>query len=320
MINVGVIGLSQFAVSKMIPALQLSSHLKLYGVASHSNANSRAFSLKNNCMFYDSYEDLINSSDIELVYIPLPNAMHFPWAKKALIACKHVLVEKPLALDYSQSNELVQLAANSGNLLSENFLFPHHSQSKWLFDRLDGHLTGTVTKLTSRFFIPKRSISDIRYKQDLGGGALNDLGCYMVKLINYLFGDRASLVSSNIYMSRKYNVDVKGDATYLIDNSIEAQFSWGFDSHYENSFAIEGSKSLLKTNRFFTMPPREKPLIYLDNNLLCSLHCDNQYCNKWNSLGEIINSTHLFESHLSTLLVQAKNLEYIKKNSCFFWI
>ena len=306
MINVGVIGLSEFAVNKMIPALQLSSCLKLNGVASRSNIKLSEVASSYKCDAYSYYEDLIYSPDIDLVYIPLPNAMHFIWAKKALMAGKHVLVEKPLALNFSESKELVQLATNSCKLLSENILFPHHLQSKWLLDRLDGNLIGKILKITCRFFIPKRAISDIRYKQDLGGGALNDLGCYMVKLMSYLFGERGKLVSSNIYMSREYNVDVMGDATYLIDDLIEANLFWGFDSDYECSLKIDGENKSLKTNRFFTMPPREKPLIYLNDAPLYCLHEDNQYLNKWESLPDLINSKSLLEAHLFSLILMLK--------------
>ena len=152
MINVGILGLSEFAIRKMIPALQLSSYFQLQGIASRSTVKSHQFALNNNCIAYDSYEDLINSVDIDFVYIPLPNALHFYWAKKALLADKHVLVEKPLTLEFSNTSELVKLAKKSGRLLSENFLFPYHSQSEWLRKHLDGHLTGTSTKCLQDFY------------------------------------------------------------------------------------------------------------------------------------------------------------------------
>ena len=82
MINVGILGLSEFAIRKMIPALKLSSSFQLQGIASRSNVKSRQFALNNNCVAYDSYEDLIDSVDIDFVYIPLPNALHFNWLRK----------------------------------------------------------------------------------------------------------------------------------------------------------------------------------------------------------------------------------------------
>ena len=225
-----------------------------------------------------------------------------------------------MALEFSNTSELVKLARKSGRLLSENFLFPYHSQSNWLRKHLDGRLTGSVYNISSRFFIPSRLDSDIRYKKNLGGGAFNDLGCYMVRAMTYFFGESYSPISSNIYMSRQYNVDVMGDASFLVDNSLKVDFAWGFDSAYECSLTIHGSKGRLKTDRFFTMPPNEKPMISFNGNDFCSLNCDNQYLNKWNSLHMMLNSKSLVDSHLSSLLFQAKSLDNMRINASYCYI
>ena len=314
MINVGLLGLSSFAVTKMIPALADSPHLNLYGVASRSRDKANFFSAQHKCLAYDCYSDLISCPSIDLIYIPLPNSFHFHWAFQALTESKHVLLEKPLTLSHSESQILIDLALDNNRVISENFLFPYHTQSKWFFDILDGRYTGSVNNIYSSFFIPARSTSDIRYQLSLGGGALNDLGCYMTKLAHYMFGPSIELVESYIVTSAKYNIDISGSAVYR-SNSKLLRVQWGFDSCYECSLAVEGSRSTISSKRFFTMPPEHSPIIFKDNKKFTLLKCDNQYLNKWHSLVDFIEKRICINTHFLDLLSQSQSLVEIRKNS-----
>ena len=319
MINVGILGLSDFAIKKMVPALMNSAEFTLFGIASSSECKARVFAHSNNCLYFKSYLDLCMSPEIDLIYIPLPNSLHFYWAKKALCLSKHVLVEKPVSLSYEQVKYLVDLASQKKKLLSENFLFLYHLQADWFRSNLDGPIVGKVLRLKSQFFIPARSPQDIRYKQHLGGGALNDLGCYMTKLLTYMYGENNRLIKSKITMSQKYNVDISGSAHYLINDSIAADFSWGFDSNYECSFLVEGSKSSILTNRFFTLPPSDPVVIYQNNCELLSLRNDDQYSNKWQSLAEMIFDQKKIDTHLQSILLQSKKLQVLRDCSEVLW-
>ena len=314
MINVGLLGLSSFAVTKMIPALMASPYLNLFGVASRSRDKAKIFSAQYNCLAFECYSDLISCPTVDLIYIPLPNSFHFYWAFQALTEYKHVLLEKPLTLSHSESQILVNLALDNNRVISENFLFPHHTQSKWFLDMLDGRYTGSLNNIYSSFFIPTRSPSDIRYQLSLGGGALNDLGCYMTKLAHYMFGPSTDLVESHIVTSTKYNVDISGSAVYR-SNSKLLRVQWGFDSSYECSLAVEGSRSTISSKRFFTMQPEHSPIIFKGNNQFSLLKSDNQYLNKWHSLVDLIEDRECIHSHFLDLVSQSQSLEEIRKNS-----
>ncbi|MDP3176655.1 MAG: Gfo/Idh/MocA family oxidoreductase, partial [Spirochaetaceae bacterium] len=137
---------------------------------------------------YGSYEALLAAPDVDAIYIPLPNNLHEEWALKALDAGKHVLCEKPLAMDAAQARTMAARAEKKGLLLMEAFMYRFHPQ--WVRAReivTTGEL-GKIRAVHSWFSYNNTDPANIRNRRETGGGGLYDIGCYAVSAARFLTG------------------------------------------------------------------------------------------------------------------------------------
>lgn len=133
------------------------------------------------------YQQLIDDPGIDAVYIPLPNGLHAGWTIRALRAGKTVLCEKPLTGTLAEAEEVLSVARETGTPLWEAFVFPFHDQLGRLRTLLDGGVIGELREIQSSFHFVLERPGDIRLAAALAGGALNDVGCYPVRLARDLF-------------------------------------------------------------------------------------------------------------------------------------
>jgi predicted dehydrogenase len=134
------------------------------------------------------YQALIDDPDIDALYIPLPNSLHAEWTVKALRAGKPVLCEKPLCGTLAETEQVLAAAAETGTLLWEAFVFPFHAQFAAVQKLLADGVIGELLEIQSDFHFLVRNPANIRLARDLDGGALNDVGCYPVRIALELFG------------------------------------------------------------------------------------------------------------------------------------
>ncbi len=186
----GVLSTSRFAMERVIPAMQSSKYCEIAGIASRTL--DKAHEAASNLGIpeaYGSYEALLAATDIEAVYIPLPNHLHVPWSIKALLAGKHVLCEKPIAVSAAEAGELLEAAKGRPKLkIMEAFMYRHHPQ--WQQTRrivAEGGI-GQLKTIQSFFSIWNVDPHNIRNIPEVGGGGLMDIGCYCVSLSRFIFG------------------------------------------------------------------------------------------------------------------------------------
>lgn len=203
---------------------------------------------------YIGYENMLASSEIDAVYIPLPPILHFYWAKKALLNNIHVLLEKPFTTSFKDTKELVEIAKNKNLALFENFAFIYHSQIEKIQDIINAGQIGDLRIIRSNFGFPFRSKNDFRYKKVLGGGALFDCGCYTIKMAQILMGSDISILNSVLITNSEYDVDIYGSVTVINDKNVIAQLSFGMDQNYCCELEIFGNKGFLKSSRIYTAP------------------------------------------------------------------
>ncbi len=149
---------------------------------------------------YDSYEEML-SSDIDGVYISSPNSLHFAQAKEAIMAGKHVLVEKPLAQSKSQVNELYNLAAEHNVFIMEALVSLNKEPLKLLKDWLKTQEVKMIdfhfAKQTRHYEAYKNGDFVNVFSSEFAGGAINDLGVYTLYPLNYLFGELKNIKAIN---------------------------------------------------------------------------------------------------------------------------
>ena len=177
--NIGVIGCADIAKRHVIPAIISSTHFNLHSVGSEDPSKHMSFFNKNNIKFEDSYRKIIENKLVDVVYIPLPNSLHYKWAKESLLKNKHVIVEKPLSSNFNDVKDLINIARENNLVLFENFQFRFHSQMQFLLESVQSKIIGELMFLRSDFCFPfPENKNNIRYNKNLDGGALLDTGVY----------------------------------------------------------------------------------------------------------------------------------------------
>lgn len=204
---------------------------------------------------YAGYESLLRSESIDAVYIPLPPALHFEWAMKAMQYGKHVLLEKPAVLTSHEMRQVVQMAGLKKLAVHENYMFEFHSQLREIKNLLQSGEIGEIRLYRMAFGFPMRAPGDFRYNEELGGGALNDAGGYAIKLASILLGDSARVTYAHLNQKDGFQVDLYGNGVMTNDAGEEAFMAFGMDNQYKCELEVWGSHGSLYTGRIFTAPP-----------------------------------------------------------------
>lgn len=290
MIRIGIICPSEIAFRRFLPALKLVKNIQFAGIGVASaeewygegvsydeeNENARLErELQKAQSFIDAwgggkiikgYKNLISSNEIDAVYLPLPPALHFKWAKLTLEYGKHVFVEKPSTTDVADTNVLIDIARRHNLALHENYMFVYHNQLKALNDIVASGEIGDVRLYRITFGFPRRAQNDFRYNKVLGGGALIDAGGYTIKYASYLLGDSAKLTTALLNYLPEFEVDMFGSATMVNDKGVTAQLAFGMDNDYKCEIEIWGSKGTITSNRILTAPAGFEPEFTIKKN------------------------------------------------------
>lgn len=184
----GILSTANIALKKVIPAMQHSSWCEIAAIASRDLSRAReAANALNIPKAYGSYEELLADESIEVVYNPLPNHWHVPWTLKAAEARKHVLCEKPVALNAEEARALIDARDRYGIRIQEAFMVRTHPQ--WLETRrlIRSGRIGTLRSITCFFSYFNPDPENIRNQLELGGGALMDIGCYPITMSRFMF-------------------------------------------------------------------------------------------------------------------------------------
>jgi predicted dehydrogenase len=185
----GVISTADIGLNKVLPAMQRGQYCDIVGIASRKLASAQeAASRLGIRKAYGSYEALLADPEIEAVYNPLPNHLHVPWSLKALEAGKHVLCEKPLALNAAQAQSLVDAARRHPELkLMEAFMYRFHPQWQRARRLVREGAIGALRTIHSFFSYYNVDSNNVRNQADIGGGGLYDIGCYNISLSRFMF-------------------------------------------------------------------------------------------------------------------------------------
>jgi hypothetical protein len=215
---------------------------------------------------FDGYQKLVMSEDVDAIYLPLPPALHYRWAKLALENGKHVFVEKPSTVSLAETDSLIEIASEKGLALHENYMFVFHNQLKALDDIVKSGEIGDVRLYRISFGFPLRANNDFRYNKKLGGGALLDAGGYTMKYANYLLGDTARVVTAQVNYIEGFEVEMFGTCTMINDKGLTAQLAFGMDNDYKCEVEIWGSNGTITSNRILTAPEGFVPSYVIKKN------------------------------------------------------
>jgi predicted dehydrogenase len=185
----GVVGAAKIATVKVIPAMQQGEHSTVTAIASRDHGKARQAAEKLGiAKAYGSYEELLDDPEIDAVYNPLPNHLHVPWSIRAAERGKHVLCEKPIALSAAEARTLVETRNRTGVKIQEAFMVRTHPQWLKARDLVNDGRIGDVRVMMGAFSYYNDDPANIRNQADIGGGALMDVGCYLVNTSRFILG------------------------------------------------------------------------------------------------------------------------------------
>lgn len=184
----GILGTAKIALTKVIPAMQRSEWCEIVAIASRDLSKAKAAAAELNIpKAYGSYQQMLEDDSIEAVYNPLPNHLHVPWTLNAAEAGKHVLCEKPIALDAREAKALIEVRNRTGMRIQEAFMVRTHPQ--WLETRrlIHSGRIGSLRSITGFFSYFNPDPENIRNQVECGGGALMDIGCYPITISRFMY-------------------------------------------------------------------------------------------------------------------------------------
>jgi predicted dehydrogenase len=204
----GVLGVAKIATAKVIPAMQAAAHCSVFAIASRDAARaSQAAADLGISQVHASYESLLANPDVDAVYIPLPNHLHVPWTVKAAEAGKHVLCEKPIALDAAEAQTLLEVRDRTGVRIQEAFMVRAHPQWRHAKALVDSGELGEVRAMSGMFSYYNDDAGNVRNIAEFGGGGLLDIGCYLVNTARFIFGAEPSRVAGTLDVDPRFGVD-----------------------------------------------------------------------------------------------------------------
>ena len=266
-LNWGILSTAKIGIEKVIPAMQHGKLSKIVAIASrtHESAREAAKNLKIPKAF-GSYQDLLDDTSIDAVYIPLPNHMHVPWTIKALAANKHVLCEKPIALTATEAKELLKETEKFPHLkVMEAFMYRHHPQWIRALELINGGGIGMVKTVHSFFSYYNDDPENIRNMVDIGGGGLMDIGCYCISLARLIFDEEPQRVFGKIEYDPGFETDricsgildfVQGTSTFTCSTQLVP---------YQR-VNVFGTKGRIEIEIPFNAPPDKPCKILFQNN------------------------------------------------------
>jgi predicted dehydrogenase len=247
----GILGTATIARKCVIPAMQASTKCRVHVIGSREPRAAVGLAREHGIdKVAEGYDAVINDPTVKAVYIPLPNHLHCQWALKAFNAGKHVLCEKPLALDAREAEQMAAAAKDCGRLLMEGFMYRFHPRSRRIHDMLaQGHV-GTLQLVRAAFcYRMEKALIDsgdnFRLHPDTGGGALLDVGCYGVSAARWYFGAEPTAVQAQaVYHPNGVDMHLVGNLKFKHGGLAVVEAS--FVSALQQTYTLAGDRAVIE--------------------------------------------------------------------------
>jgi D-xylose 1-dehydrogenase (NADP+, D-xylono-1,5-lactone-forming) len=247
-VRLGVLSTARIARS-FVQGVQPSRLVQVTAVASRELSKAQQFAESEAIpRALGSYEALLADPDIDAIYNPLPNGLHAEWSRRAMLAGKHVLCEKPLCATASEARDLFALARKQGVRLVEGFPYRAQPQTQKLREMIAAGAIGELKLIQANFSFTLKDAGNVRWDPKLEGGALMDIGTYCVSLIRMLSGSLPVRVHALAQWSEpNAGVDRSLVGTLEFASGLYAQLTCSFDAALNRQALIVGSTGTLQT-------------------------------------------------------------------------
>jgi len=261
----GILGVASIATRKVIPGMRNGEWSEITAIASRDlkKAQHAAEEFKIP-KAYGSYEELIADPEIEAIYNPLPNHLHVPWSIKAAEAGKHVLCEKPVAMNAAEAESLRLVRDRTRTKIGEAFMVKTYPQWLRVRDLVRSGKIGELKSIVTIFCYFNRDEKNVRHKVEWGGGGLLDIGCYPITLSRWFYGEEPKRVSGTLEIDPDFGTDrlSSGILEFAKGHSV---FSCGTQVNYYQRMTLLGTTGRIEVEIPFNAPTDKSLLLRISD-------------------------------------------------------
>ncbi len=246
----------------LIPVIRESERGALTAVASRSAASAQAYAAEWQIPHaFSSYQAMLDTDEVDVVYISLPNHLHVEWAIKAMEAGKHVLCEKPMALTLDEMDRAIAVSQSTGMTLAEAFMYRHHPQTKIAADFVHSGKIGDISVVRGIFSFRLEDENNVRMVPEWGGGSVWDIGCYPISIAQYFMDGPPQWVFADQYLGQTGVEEIMvGQMHYGYGRM--AQFTSSFRTPLHTYVEVLGTKGRLEISEPFRIDQGDPTLTF----------------------------------------------------------
>ncbi len=197
-LRIGTLGAARITPQALVKPARGTEGVEVVAVAARQRDRAERFAAKHGIpTVHSSYEDLLADESIDAVYNPLPNGLHAEWTRHALEAGKHVLCEKPFTANEAEARAVAEVAAGTDLVVMEAFHYRYHPVAERMRTIARSGELGPLLHVETSMCIPLPLPKDIRYRYDLGGGAVMDVGCYALHMNRLVAGEEPEVTRAS---------------------------------------------------------------------------------------------------------------------------
>lgn len=266
---------------------------------------------------YQSRQEMLDDTELDIIYVSTPTGLHFEHGKEVLQAEKHLWMEKSFTDSLSKTKELLDLASKRQKQVKECFMFRHHPHYEKVSSLIRNNALGRIDSIHSSFGFPHLDDSNFRYQPELGGGSLLDAGAYP---IHFLLSAGYDIIPSNLtgfhanLYSEDKKIDTRGIFSGSTTNNTDFCLEWGFGRTYRNHVTIWGSEKILQTDKFFSKKENYEPVIHLcdsqQNETVLEINSANHFRVMFQKFTQELKNQNL-QKDFQLILQQAQTLQRI---------
>lgn len=261
----GVISTARIGLERVIPAMQNGHAVSIEAIASRDLDRARDVAQKLGiAKAYGSYAELLADPEIDAVYNPLPNHLHVPISIEAAEAGKHVLCEKPIALDADEAKQLIDARDRTGVVIAEAFMVRHHPQWQKARELIQAGRIGRLRAVQAVFSYMNRDPANVRNQADIGGGGIYDVGCYPIVTARFLFADEPVRALALIDRDPDFKTDRLASAILHFPEG-QAQFICSTQLVPQQRLQILGSEGRIELDIPFTPLENQTSRLLIDD-------------------------------------------------------
>lgn len=325
-VNMGIIGCSAILPRAIIGPSNEIENLCTYGIASRTKAKAQEYAEKYKInRAFDSYDELLNCSDIDCVYIALANDLHTEWVLKAIKANKHILVEKPICLSTNEFDLILKEYEGRNIKILEGLAIQHHPWQLAIREIVDSEKYGKLKEIKTDTCIVLKDNNENNYRRfpERGGGAFYDLGCYWLQFLQLITGANPESYSGFSKFDGPNSCDWTFNASAEYSKGLKSNFTASFELPYKVEQLLEFEKATIRVHDFFRaclgnykikFSVEDKQGMLIEK---CSFDAQNYYTNQLRTFLDIINGDkeELYNVHLKQSYDRVKLIQNIYESA-----